>query len=474
TTPNWSKTVDYKDVTTLIYTIFEINKPNESLRLLDMIGATVETYESDEIISINILEETMPETLDVALGSITANQLNLSLLNTDGKFSSNNKKSAIHDLLKSNREIIVWFGIEVDKVIEWVQMGKYWSSPWRASLTDLVVTTIANDRLAMLTDIVTLPTILNISMYDFLVQLFLDAEVSTADYVIDPYFKTLMIPFAYTKRLSHNQVLAELANATLCYIYCDRLGRILIYRRLQVVKPPYMLYADSDVFTYDVEIADRQIVNNIKIWVTPHEKLTDIEVINDNEVFTLKPNETLTVDYVFATNIDVKHNFQPTFGITDTSIDISNKITSWGVIYTFKNTDKFNPASIGKLTATANIISILPPENPYRDQDINSITEYGTRSLEHVHYYIQDHNAAQSIGKDIINFYNSTKPLLKLESRGDFAVDLSHDVVAYSYDDIDELSRYKQVRASHMWDGTYQANVTLDFERRILKDADMD
>ncbi len=84
-----------------------------------------EMYESDDIISIKLLEEREASQGSLPVGNISSNEITLALNNADKKFDIDNEQSPLKNLLKPNRRIQVHLGTEIEKT--W---GTIKTKPW--------------------------------------------------------------------------------------------------------------------------------------------------------------------------------------------------------------------------------------------------------------------------------------------------------------------------------------------------------
>ncbi len=109
----WQKDIeDINEITKMVLTITKWSHPGRHAKILELITSIQEIYEGDDIISINLLEEREVSQGSLPVGNISANELDIRLNNQSRKFDAGNKQSPLYQLLKANRRIKAWLGVE--------------------------------------------------------------------------------------------------------------------------------------------------------------------------------------------------------------------------------------------------------------------------------------------------------------------------------------------------------------------------
>lgn len=115
----WSKVLD-EPVTQVEKMELEITKwshEGRQAKILEFFTSIQETYEGDDILLIHLLEEREVSQGSLPVGNISANEIDIRLNNETRKFDAGNKQSPLYQLLKANRRIKAWLGVEVDDMI---------------------------------------------------------------------------------------------------------------------------------------------------------------------------------------------------------------------------------------------------------------------------------------------------------------------------------------------------------------------
>lgn len=81
-------------------------------KILEFFTSIQEIYEVGDLVSIKLLEEREASQGSLPVGNVSANEIVLSLNNEDRKFDVDNEMSPLANLLKANRRIRAWLGVE--------------------------------------------------------------------------------------------------------------------------------------------------------------------------------------------------------------------------------------------------------------------------------------------------------------------------------------------------------------------------
>lgn len=217
-------------VTSMVLEISKWSHAGRQAKIIEFFTTIQEVYEEDEVISINLLEERETSQGGLPIGNISSNELEISLLNRNKKFDAGNIQSPLYNLIKMNRRIQAWLGIErEDLTKEFVPLGVFWSGDWSASSHDMKATTIGRDRLDALrhTTSILEPT-LDSTLYDLAEAALQEAGLTAKEYYIDTALQNYTIPYTDLRGLSHRDILRLIAEACLGQVYCDRLGIIRV------------------------------------------------------------------------------------------------------------------------------------------------------------------------------------------------------------------------------------------------------
>jgi len=126
----WSKVLD-EPITQVEKMTLEITKwshAGRQAKILEFFTSIQETYEDDDIIFIHLLEEREVSHGSLPVGNISSNEIYIELNNVSRKFDAGNTASPLHNLLKPNRRIKAWLGVEIEEEGVWTAFGdKTWN-----------------------------------------------------------------------------------------------------------------------------------------------------------------------------------------------------------------------------------------------------------------------------------------------------------------------------------------------------------
>ena len=112
---SWSKTLESQvlDVAKQVLEITKWSLPGTCAKIIEFFTSIREVYETGDLVSIRLLEEREVSQGSLPVGNISANEVTIALNNESKKFDIDNENSPLKNLLKPNRRIQVWLGIDV-------------------------------------------------------------------------------------------------------------------------------------------------------------------------------------------------------------------------------------------------------------------------------------------------------------------------------------------------------------------------
>lgn len=197
------------------------------VKIAEFYTSIVTTYTDDDILSLKLTEESDIAEGTIPIGNISCNELDLKLQNIDDQFFIGNTDSPIYTLLKKNRRIRAWIGIEIaDGSTEYKLLGTFFSGDWDASELATFARTSARDRMELLrtSDFEISELYENITLYDLAVEVLDDAVIKIPDlvYNIDITLDDFTLPYAWFKKQSYFQCIKDIVGACMGRAYMDR------------------------------------------------------------------------------------------------------------------------------------------------------------------------------------------------------------------------------------------------------------
>jgi len=213
--------------------IIKWSKANSIVKIAEFYTNISIIYEDDDIVSMKLKEETIIADGTLPIGNISANELDLRLQNVTDQFFVGNTDSPIYTVIKRNRRIKAWVGLELPSgVTEWIPLGIFWSGDWKADELGTDVSTTARDRMELLrkdefevSDVYTDET-----LYDLAEHVLIDAKLKQTDlqYVIDIALADITLPYAWFVKTSYFECIRKIVEACQGYAYVDRYGVLRI------------------------------------------------------------------------------------------------------------------------------------------------------------------------------------------------------------------------------------------------------
>lgn len=258
----WYKILDYAitQVTKMELIIEKWSHAGRQCKIVEFFTSIQETYEGDDIFYINLLEEMEVNQGSLPIGTVSYNELDIRLYNKNRKFDAGNTDSPLYGMLKLNRKIKAWLGIEKsDLTKEFVPLGTFWSGDWNAPEGDMYVTTSGWDRLKFLseTEYSTGSVRQNVTLYDLALDVLQDAGLADNEYWIDEELKDYIIPCLYIESQSHRGVLRHIAEACLGHIYCDRYGIIRVEGTKEISELYDITSSENANVSYPSQVVDK-------------------------------------------------------------------------------------------------------------------------------------------------------------------------------------------------------------------------
>jgi len=295
------------DVTVMGITISKWSAPDTIVKLVEVSGSLIDVYRADDILSLQVLEETNSDTGAVPIGNVSANELDLSLANTERRFSYGNTASVYNSSLKSGRKIRLWLGFILPpgssdvtgqvpgyivetiagEKIGYMPYGIYWSKDWytsyesqeaRTTAYDIVYSLIQKEfiKSANYTD-----TVENI-VDDILEEARL--EYPDLTWQVSSDTASLVLDNIAFEPKNYLEILKDIAEATQSFTYVDRDGVLQVGRFLEAATPleSYAQLDLSNYFNFKSDPKVDELVNRVRVGYTTYEIKTDI-YSNDRE-----------------------------------------------------------------------------------------------------------------------------------------------------------------------------------------------
>jgi len=456
---SWYKDIDdVLNVAKMKLTINKISKPYQPAKVVEFYTVVVETYYTDDLEGIHLLEELEYPSGTIALGAISANEIDITLDNTSKRFSLGNDQSPLNGLLKKNRKVRAWLGVEVvPGEIEWHQLGVFWTTLWKVPDQSVWAYATARDRLELLrlTDFTSSQVYENYTLYQLFELVLQDYGLTAEEYYIDTSLQDIVVPYAWFDRMSHREALQRLAGVAIVQVYCDRSGKIVIEQTQPTATKIYSFDDDKNLFDKDFPLVWGQIANYIEVATTRWTPSVTTTVCDSTEAFTVPANSEATKVYVFD-SIPVL-NAQAPVVTGGADIQVKNYTAyAWGMEITFENVgsvdEQVTQVTIDgqQLEQKGNTVIVA--------KDDTLIREEGKIKATIQHDLIQSTEYAETLASNLLVQFKNSRHDIVMNTRGNIALDLGDKVSAPSHLQ-DVVYEYMVKRQEVKWNGSLEATV---------------
>lgn len=446
---------DYPEVYKLRFEFLRMNKPLYPVTVTEIYVSSEVVYtDEDKLLGIDFLEELTFDDDVTTLGSVSANEVTISLDNMDKEFFYDNEQSLIRNQLRKNRRIEPWLGVEVlDGKVEWHQLGTYWSDQWDVPVESRSATVTGYDTLHVLNKLSYYNhTIMHDkSIAELIEGILIDAreQFSWISWKIDPELENIIIPTAWFENSSHAQALKRIASCGLLNIYCDRKNVINCRLRKYEQEQYQDVWKDStNIISKNYPSMYKLLSNRINVGVT------EVGVTPIQEI--LKVEEVIPVDH--ATTLEFAFN-DVCFEIADIQIvkgaSVTTEVTaySWGIHVKVSGT-----GGISSITVTGRLIETTV-KTIKSAQDNKRIQQDGLQQVTINHDFIQTSAYAQQLATDILEITSDDNYYVEVDYTGDIVDTLGYPIKFEG--GISPSDRYIMSRNKLMYDGALQGEATL-------------
>ena len=102
------------DVAKQVLTITKWSHAGRQAKIVEFFTSVQESYLADDLTFIKLLEEREVSQGSLPVGNISSNEITIGLVNNDKKFDPDNPYSPLNQMLKPNRRIQAWLGIDIE------------------------------------------------------------------------------------------------------------------------------------------------------------------------------------------------------------------------------------------------------------------------------------------------------------------------------------------------------------------------
>ena len=184
-------------------------------------------FEDEDIISMTLLEEASGDSRS-PLGFVTANQISLSLANTNRRFTPSNPDRVYN--VRPGLEIRPYILIQGPAIEPYAYpLGTFWCDDWDTPSDSMEASTIGHDRLMEMLnkDTPQIPVMLDTTIREMFGRLFRSLNLEIDEYIINPRLSQ-PVKVGWFPRTTVGQSLQLLAEAGNCFVTVNRHNQISV------------------------------------------------------------------------------------------------------------------------------------------------------------------------------------------------------------------------------------------------------
>jgi hypothetical protein len=223
----------------MILDVKKWSAPNRVAKIVDFYTSLQDTFYSDNIKSISLLEERILADGSLPIGNISCNEVDIELGNIELKLSETEKiidpffpenpNSEYSQLIKPNRKIIPYIGLRLPNGIdEYIKLGTFWTGDWNFNESSPTITVTARDRMELLRNAEFSTSILyeDKTLYELMVAVLEHAKdnipMQDLSYIISDDLKKYIIPYAWFPVSSYFNAIKTIVEACMGQAYMSR------------------------------------------------------------------------------------------------------------------------------------------------------------------------------------------------------------------------------------------------------------
>ena len=432
-------------------------------KIAEFFGVITDTFYSDDVVSMDVLEEIEAEGSTPAFGAMTCNELNVEFQNvsmqrntsTDGEtvqdpFLPENTASYLKNSITPNVRLTPYIGFMLsDGSVEYVKMGVYWSTDWDVSEASFSASVTARDRFELLRqNIFRQNEIWSDVTLKEVAEMVLDSAkkyipLGDLEWSISDDLSDYTVNNAWFGQVTYFEALSQIAKACFGRAYCDRDGKIIIetYKSNQSTGSP-----DFTVSKYfDSSRSMCELKNYVIVPVCnliPENEADDIYA--SPEITVTSDTDEIVQHITWEDDAVIDHEIVITKQTLITVTVISQKFYAWGADITFFNysgtTGSFEYKITGKKLELSKIDDITL-------QDEDSIRLYNKQE-ENVddNFLIQTYEMAQDIADAALTILSDVRRDIDVEVIGNPCTEIGDIANIMVYKKLDKYEEFRVIR----------------------------
>jgi hypothetical protein len=381
--------------------------------------ASVQTiHEGDDIFLINLIEERDVSAGSLPIGNISANELDIRIVNKDRLYDAGNVNSPFRNLVRPNRIIRAWLGCKTNGSIELIKLMMEDLNTRKYSTSGVLIDNTLYDIAKSILD--------DFGLSEANGEYSIDTELDESEYTV---------PYAYMENIKHREALRMVVEAAMGQAYIDRDGV------LRVEGPSFLddltvsqLTIDLDeIYKKNIPSLFETVKNKIIVTTQPFKPVSSKEdVYRAIDGITIPANDTVEVTVFYDQKPVLEAEAlldDPPAGCT---VDAATYY-AWGAVITLRNTTGIEETVV--LYVKGKPLKIIGSQEVIA-KDSQSILDDGELIYEFPkNHLVQVKTIAEKIAAKLLASYKDPRRDLTMDWRGNPALELTDRITTYDYRD---------------------------------------
>jgi hypothetical protein len=333
--------------------------PNTVGKIVEFFGVITDTFYSDDIVSMDVLEEMEADEEDTPFGSMSINELTIEFQNISiqkdsdnipDPFLPENSASYLNNSITKNVRLTPYIGFKEvdvsDQPVEYVQMGVFWATEWEVAESEFSARVVARDRLELLRlntfradEILENATLKDVAEYVFN-HAKVNIPMNDLQWEVNSDLENYTVNYVWLGKVTYFEAIKKIASACMGRAYCDRYGKIIIetFASDQTSGSHDVSIGAVDYFNQSRKM--QSVKNHVSVPVCPLEPEADASDIYESDSITMVGlSGTIKVESVaWGDDVVLDHEVVITEEVGIEVIVISSTFYAWGATIVFFKT----------------------------------------------------------------------------------------------------------------------------------------
>lgn len=387
-------------------------------KIIEFFGVLTDTLYSDDIVSMDVIEEAEAENGTSPIGNVSCNELTLEIqnislikdsINYSDPFLPDNSSSYLHSRITKNVRITPYIGFKLpDDSIEYVKMGTFWSTEWDVSQTKFQASITARDRLEILrhNSFIADEVLIDATLKDVAEYILNDAKVkiplNDLEWEVSNDLDAYIVDYAWVGKVTYFEALCKIASACLGRVYSNRDDKIIIesFSADQFESSSDITISGNDFF--EQSNPTKELYNYVSVKSSPLvPQDEDTEIYESDDISVGESDSEITKSIKWENDAAIDLSVPQPYDMSGvTMVKVQEKLYPWGATVTFSKMSGTSGTFKFKVVGKKLIPTI---DDDIIEYDEESISLYNKQEYEaSENFLIQDKITAASIANALL------------------------------------------------------------------------